>query len=96
MSDTIEIVEITDSSINPISLELDDVNASLQNTTKAKRQLSDTELDDERTSKKICTDPEDIVAPELLITVSYNVKIPFKECVMFNFYLYFIFRKSKA
>ena len=71
MSDTLEIVEITDSSINPLSLELDDVTAALQNTTKTKRQLSlsDTELEDERSSKKICSDPGDLVSPELLETV---------------------------
>lgn len=89
MSDTVEIVEITDSSINPLSLELDDVTAALQNATKTKRQLSlsDTELDDERSLKKMCTDIEDPVAPELLITVICRTKSAPQICniLLFSF-----------
>lgn len=50
MSESIEIVELTDSSINEISPEVKDSTA-LQNTTKSKRQLED-ELDEGNLPKK--------------------------------------------
>lgn len=71
MSDTLEIVEITDSSINPVALELDDLAETLEKTAAMKRQLSlsDTELDG-RSMKKICMDREDSAkSPELMLTV---------------------------
>lgn len=69
MSDTLEIVEITDSSICIVSPEVENTTGeSLQNTTKVKRQLSDTDLD-ERSAKKICTDiEEDKVVEELIVS----------------------------
>lgn len=68
MSDTLEIVEITDSSICVVSPELEITSGeALQSTTKTKRQLSDTDLD-ERSPKKICTDIEDKVVAELIVS----------------------------
>lgn len=62
MSESLEIVEITDSSINiETSPELKSSSA-LQNTTKTKRQLEDSdELLNDRLSKKICTKLEESV-----------------------------------
>lgn len=68
MSDTLEIVEITDSSINiEVSPELkESVNSVLQNATKTKRRMSDPELD-VRSPKKICADDDDKATAELIV-----------------------------
>lgn len=68
MSDTLEIVEITDSSINiEVSpLVSPELTTALQNATKTKRRLSDSELD-VRSPKKICADDDDKVAAELIV-----------------------------
>lgn len=59
---TLEIVEISDISINPeTSPELKQVSAALQITTKTKRQLSESDVD-VRSPKKICTETEDMVS----------------------------------
>lgn len=76
MSDTLEIVEITDSSICIISPELESAaGEAFQNTTKTKRQLSRelSETDqDERSAKKICADIEDKVVAELIVSHLYS------------------------
>lgn len=66
MSDTLEILEITDSSINvDTSTELAPV---LQNEIKTKRRLSDPDPD-VRSLKKICADDDDNVAAELIVRI---------------------------
>lgn len=58
MSESLEIVEITDSSI--ITDTTPELKDSLQNATKTKRQLDTSdELFDEQPLKKICTELED-------------------------------------
>lgn len=65
MSDSLEIVEITDSSILPDAfVELDDKLPELDFTTKTKRPLSEPNLDDERSAKKICAEIDDRIADE--------------------------------
>jgi hypothetical protein len=66
MSDSLEIVEITDTSINPEAFaELPDKSASLEITTKTKRQLSDLE---DRTAKKHCTEIDEKVTTETIVS----------------------------
>lgn len=63
MESTLEIVEISDISINPeTSPELKQMSAALQITTKTKRQLSESDVD-ERSPKKICTELDETVSP---------------------------------
>lgn len=62
---TLEIVEISDISINPeTSPELKQMSAALQITTKTKRQLSESDVDVIPSPKKICAEPDDSVAAE--------------------------------
>jgi hypothetical protein len=73
LSESLEIVEITDSSIHPDALaELDEKLPELDFTTKTKRPLSEPNLDDERSAKKICTEIEDKIADEAIVSHVWN------------------------
>lgn len=73
MSESVEVLEITDTSISTETLsELKDIVAAapslLEATTKTKRQLEDDDGGDERSAKKICAELEDIEAEESMVS----------------------------
>lgn len=85
MSDSLEILEITDSSICIVSPEVENAGNISPNTTKTKRQLSDTDVD-ERSAKKICTAIEDKVVAELIVSggVTLTLADCANECCIFR------------
>lgn len=69
MSESLEIVEITDTSILPDGpAGLDEKLPELEITTKTKRPLSEPDLDEERSAKKICSEIDDQLADETLVS----------------------------
>jgi hypothetical protein len=73
MSESVEVLEITDTSITVEALsELKDIVAAapslLAPTTKTKRQLEDDGDDEERSAKKICAEIEVIDEAELTVS----------------------------
>lgn len=87
MSESVDVLEITDSSIvHETLLEIKEIDTTapslLETTTKTKRQLEDDDDCEERSAKKICAEAEGIVEDD--VTVSSRNSFSFEE---FQFFL---------
>lgn len=92
MSDTLEIVEISDASIIPeTSPELKQMSA-VSPAINIKRQLSD--LEDVRSPKKICTDIDETVTAE--VTIVSCTRLCSRFIIASKFFLFFSSRKMKV